>query len=87
MERSIPRYGVHKQTSASTLIEQAIETIRLLGYAIVDGNYTSDEIKQFSVAFDCAVSSIISATAVRRHLPKSTSTIPFALSWHTTGYS
>jgi ectoine hydroxylase-related dioxygenase (phytanoyl-CoA dioxygenase family) len=55
MEHSVQRYGVHKQTSSPTLIDQAVEMIRLLGYAVVDGNYDSGAIARFSTAFDRAL--------------------------------
>jgi ectoine hydroxylase-related dioxygenase (phytanoyl-CoA dioxygenase family) len=47
---------VHKQTSSGgTVIDQAVEMIRLVGYAVVDGGYRNDEMARFSSAFDRAL--------------------------------
>jgi ectoine hydroxylase-related dioxygenase (phytanoyl-CoA dioxygenase family) len=55
MESPISRYGVHKQTSDGTLIDRAVEMIRLVGYAVVDGSYDDNDISRFSSAFDRAL--------------------------------
>lgn len=55
MEQPVKRYGVHRQTSGATSIDHAVETTQLLGYAVVDGNYSNDDIARFSKAFDSAL--------------------------------
>jgi len=55
MTHSPPRYGVHRQTRSETPVDQAVETIGLLGFAVVDGGYTSDEMARFAAAFDSAL--------------------------------
>jgi len=49
---TIPRYGVRIQTCSESLVDQAVESIGLLGYAVVDGNYKVDQLSKFSVAFN-----------------------------------
>lgn len=51
---SVPRYGVHLQSSAADAPDEAAEKIRLVGYAVVDGGYTADQLDVFSAAFDRA---------------------------------
>jgi ectoine hydroxylase-related dioxygenase (phytanoyl-CoA dioxygenase family) len=51
----IPRYGVQRQIRSDTVVDQAVEAIRLVGYAVLDGNYGSHELQRFSAAFDRAV--------------------------------
>lgn len=51
----IARYGVHIQTRSDTPIDLAVEAIRLLGYAVVDGDYSESELRQYSDAFDRAL--------------------------------
>jgi ectoine hydroxylase-related dioxygenase (phytanoyl-CoA dioxygenase family) len=53
-----PRYGVHRQSQGESALDQAVETIRLLGYAVVDGGYTADDMARFSAAFDRALASV-----------------------------
>ncbi|MCB5175187.1 phytanoyl-CoA dioxygenase family protein [Microvirga lenta] len=48
------RYGIKEQRRSTTAVERAIEQLKLLGYAVVDGGYTPDEIAKFSAAFDGA---------------------------------
>jgi len=55
MTSSPRRYGVRRQTQSDNPVEQAVETIRLLGYAVVDGGYNSDEMARFAAAFDRAL--------------------------------
>jgi ectoine hydroxylase-related dioxygenase (phytanoyl-CoA dioxygenase family) len=57
MSNSPPRYGVHRQTRSESPLDQAVEMIRLLGYAVVDGGYNRDEIARFAAAFDHALMS------------------------------
>jgi ectoine hydroxylase-related dioxygenase (phytanoyl-CoA dioxygenase family) len=51
---AVARYGVNEQTASSTAVDRAIEQIRLLGYASIDGGYTAEAIGAFSDAFDRA---------------------------------
>jgi ectoine hydroxylase-related dioxygenase (phytanoyl-CoA dioxygenase family) len=53
----VPRYGVHVQVQSETAVDMAVEAIRLLGYAVVDGGYSQREMQQFSAAFDRALAS------------------------------
>ncbi|HXW28341.1 MAG TPA: phytanoyl-CoA dioxygenase family protein [Xanthobacteraceae bacterium] len=57
METFPARYGVKKQTRSESRIDRAAEMIRLLGYAVVNGNYSSDDMSCFSTAFDRALAS------------------------------
>ncbi len=50
----VARYGVHIQTPEGNSLDQAVETIRLLGYAVLDGGYSSAELEQFGAAFERA---------------------------------
>jgi ectoine hydroxylase-related dioxygenase (phytanoyl-CoA dioxygenase family) len=51
----VPRYGVHTQTRSATTVDQAAETIRLVGSAVVDGGYSAEELEKFATAFDLAL--------------------------------
>ncbi|ARQ57008.1 phytanoyl-CoA dioxygenase protein [Rhizobium sp. Kim5] len=51
---SIASYGIKEQLQSSTAIDHAVEQIRLLGYAVVDGGYSPEEIATFGKAFDAA---------------------------------
>ncbi|TCR69995.1 phytanoyl-CoA dioxygenase family protein [Bosea sp. BK604] len=53
-DEAFPRYGVREQTLSETAVDHAIEQLRLLGYAIVDGGYSSAELVQLSQKFDAA---------------------------------
>jgi len=53
----VPRYGVHVQIQSETAVDMAVEAIRLLGYAVVDGGYSQREMQQFSAGFDGALES------------------------------
>jgi ectoine hydroxylase-related dioxygenase (phytanoyl-CoA dioxygenase family) len=53
----VKRYGVHKQIHSATAVDQAVEAIRLVGFAVVDGGYSANELEQFASAFDLAVAS------------------------------
>jgi ectoine hydroxylase-related dioxygenase (phytanoyl-CoA dioxygenase family) len=50
----VERYGVHAQTPDGDSLDQAVETIRLLGYAVIDSGYSSEELEQFAAAFERA---------------------------------
>ena len=54
MPAGVQSYGVLKQDLSETKIDQAVEMIRLLGYAVVDGGYGPEEMANFSAAFDRA---------------------------------
>jgi len=45
-------YGVSKQTRSDTVVDQAVETIRLIGFAVVDGKYEANELAALSSTFD-----------------------------------
>src|SRR5438445_178430 len=56
MHQDIPRrYGVTEQTQAGTDIERACESIRQLGYAVIDGGYGAEWLSSLSDAFDRAL--------------------------------
>jgi ectoine hydroxylase-related dioxygenase (phytanoyl-CoA dioxygenase family) len=56
MHRDAPRrYGVTEQTQASTDVERACESIRQLGYAVIDGGYGAKWLGSLSDAFDRAL--------------------------------
>ena len=42
------------QTPEGDSLDHAVETIRLLGYAVIDGGYSSEELEQFAAAFERA---------------------------------
>lgn len=48
----VPRYGVHAQVQGETDIDRAVESIKLVGYAVVDGGYSDRELGDISAAFD-----------------------------------
>ncbi len=48
------RYGVSEQTTVTTAIDVAVETIALRGYAVVDGGYAAQEVEAFAGGFDRA---------------------------------
>jgi len=49
------RYGVIEQTISNTEVEQACESIRHLGYGIIDGGYEPAWLASFSEVFDRAL--------------------------------
>ena len=53
-DSAIRHYGVKEQTISTTAIDHAIESLRLLGYAVVDANLTAAELEGISDAFDRA---------------------------------
>jgi ectoine hydroxylase-related dioxygenase (phytanoyl-CoA dioxygenase family) len=48
------RYGVIEQTAAQTDVEYACESIRHLGYAVIDGGYDSDWLDALAEAYERA---------------------------------
>ncbi len=54
-DASVARYGVHNQTRSETEIDRAVESIRLVGFAVVDGGYGPSEIARFATSFDRAL--------------------------------
>ena len=51
-EESVPRYGVLHQTHAGDAVDQAVESIRLIGYAVVHSRYDAAGIDRLGKAFD-----------------------------------
>jgi ectoine hydroxylase-related dioxygenase (phytanoyl-CoA dioxygenase family) len=51
---TLDRYGVIEQTISETDVEYACESIRHLGYAVIDGGYQPDWLKALSDAFERA---------------------------------
>jgi ectoine hydroxylase-related dioxygenase (phytanoyl-CoA dioxygenase family) len=51
---SVARYGVKEQRSSHNACDRAIEQLGLLGFAVLDGGYSSDEMTSFSDAFERA---------------------------------
>jgi ectoine hydroxylase-related dioxygenase (phytanoyl-CoA dioxygenase family) len=51
----IPTYGVKERTKATDSAGTATESLRLLGHAVVDGGYSTDELAALSGAFDAAL--------------------------------
>ena len=47
-------YGVRDRVTADDDVSRAIETLRLLGYAVLDGGYSAAELDAISAAFDAA---------------------------------
>jgi ectoine hydroxylase-related dioxygenase (phytanoyl-CoA dioxygenase family) len=50
----IKSYGIHQRVAAATDIDAAVESLRTIGYAVVDGGYSAGELGGFSDAFDRA---------------------------------
>jgi ectoine hydroxylase-related dioxygenase (phytanoyl-CoA dioxygenase family) len=48
----IMRYGVKEQNLSGGPIEQAIESLRIVGFAVVDGCYTTEKQQTIASAFD-----------------------------------
>ncbi|QQN62769.1 phytanoyl-CoA dioxygenase family protein [Bradyrhizobium diazoefficiens] len=51
-ETSIARYGVHTQDQSSTALDRAIEQIKLVGFAVVDGGFDAAILGRLAEAFD-----------------------------------
>ncbi len=45
------RYGIRDQVSSATAVDRAVEQLQLLGYAIVDGGYSKEDLERFSAVF------------------------------------
>ncbi|WP_395450914.1 phytanoyl-CoA dioxygenase family protein [Aminobacter sp. UC22_36] len=54
----MPRYGIREQIQSETALDTASESLRLLGYAIVDGGYDAGQLARFSDAFDGALAKL-----------------------------
>jgi ectoine hydroxylase-related dioxygenase (phytanoyl-CoA dioxygenase family) len=52
---SVPRYGVQKQTDSFSPIDQTVEMIRLLGYAVIDSGYGPGKLAALSDVFERAL--------------------------------
>lgn len=50
----VPRYGVHSQTTATDAVGQAVESLRLLGYAVLPGAVQGDALAALRDRFDAA---------------------------------
>ncbi len=50
----IRSYGIRERVTSDDEIARAIESLRLLGYAVLDGGYSTDELDALSVGFDAA---------------------------------
>ncbi len=53
------RYGVHVQNRNETLVDRAVESLRLNGFAIIDGGYSAEELAELADAFERAQASHI----------------------------
>lgn len=51
-ETSVARYGVHTQVQSGTALARAIEQIKLVGFAVVDGGYDPASLGRLSAAFE-----------------------------------
>lgn len=47
-------YGVRERTSVGSLLDEAVEQVRTLGYAVLDSGYSADELASLSSRFDAA---------------------------------
>src|SRR5215216_1166185 len=56
MSSSVPtsRYGVLEQTTTQTELDCAVESLKILGYAVIGGGYDSGQIESFATAFERA---------------------------------
>ena len=53
-------YGVRERVKSETALDLAIESLRTLGYATIDGGYSASEIETFRSAFEAARRELIS---------------------------
>jgi ectoine hydroxylase-related dioxygenase (phytanoyl-CoA dioxygenase family) len=51
----VPRYGVHTQMNSASAVDQAVESIRLVGFSVIDGGYSTNELQKLAAAFDRAL--------------------------------
>jgi ectoine hydroxylase-related dioxygenase (phytanoyl-CoA dioxygenase family) len=61
MTDAIARYGVHQQTTDADETDIAVEALRLVGHAVVDGGYDADALSSLSAAFDRSLDAMYSA--------------------------
>ena len=54
-------YGILHQNSPETAVDIAVEQIKTLGYTVIDGGYSSHELRTFSEEFDCAYQAYLTA--------------------------
>jgi len=47
-------YGISERVDIADECDEAVESLKTLGYAVVDGGYSAEELKVFAVAFDAA---------------------------------
>lgn len=66
----LPRYGVHKQTASKSHIEQAVEMIDLLGFAVVDAGYSPEHLAELCAVFDRVLAEREAAHGGRTELGK-----------------
>jgi ectoine hydroxylase-related dioxygenase (phytanoyl-CoA dioxygenase family) len=64
----VERYGVHAQTPDGDSLDHAVETIRLLGYAVIDSGFSSEELEQFAAAFERAKAALYERNGGRHAL-------------------
>ncbi|MET3889536.1 ectoine hydroxylase-related dioxygenase (phytanoyl-CoA dioxygenase family) [Bosea sp. OAE506] len=57
---AVARYGVREQIEVASATDEAVESLRLLGYAVLDGGYSTAELDAFSSAFDEAHAGLVS---------------------------
>ena len=55
----VRRYGVKEQTPSRDAVDQAIESLGLLGFAVVDGGYGAAELDRFAEHFDRAHAALV----------------------------
>lgn len=51
-ETPVARYGVHTQVQSSNALDRAIEQLKLLGFAVVDGGFDAEGLRRLATAFD-----------------------------------
>lgn len=56
---AVARYGVREQVAVATAVDKAIESLRLLGFAVLDGGYSTTQLDAFSAAFDEAHAKLV----------------------------
>jgi ectoine hydroxylase-related dioxygenase (phytanoyl-CoA dioxygenase family) len=79
----VERYGVHLQTPEGDSSDRAVEMLRLLGYAVIDSGYSSEELEQFAAAFERAKALLYERNGGRDELERideqNTIRVPMAL--------
>jgi ectoine hydroxylase-related dioxygenase (phytanoyl-CoA dioxygenase family) len=66
----IARYGVHRQTTSDSIIDQAVEAIGLLGFAVVESNYGPDDLAKLSSVFDRVLAATHQSNGGREELAR-----------------